>query len=122
MLFKFHLWADMTVLLHTAFVLFVLLGGLATLRWRWLAWLHIPAALWGVIIEVGGYICPLTYLENYFRRRCGGGDYGITFIEQYLVPVLYPIGLTRHVQILFGLSALLLNLALYSRLWSHRNK
>lgn len=118
----FHLWADMTVFLHAAFVLFVLLGGLAALRWRRLAWFHIPAAVWGVIIELGGWICPLTYLENYFRRMGGGAGYGGTFIERYLEPILYPLGLTRHNQMVFALSALIFNLAIYIRFWSHRCK
>lgn len=90
------------------------------LRWRQLAWFHLPAALWGAIIELGGWICPLTYLENHLRRMGGSGDYRVTFIEYYLEPVLYPLGLTRHTQLVFGLSALFLNLAIYSRFWSQR--
>lgn len=113
----FQLWADMVVLLHSAFVLFVLLGGLAVLRWRRLVWLHLPAALWGAAIELGGWVCPLTYLENQLRRAGGEADYGVTFIERYLEPILYPLGLTRHTQIVFGLSALLLNLLVYCRYW-----
>jgi uncharacterized protein DUF2784 len=120
MVMNFHFWADMVVFLHATFVFFVLFGGVAVLRWRRLAWLHIPAALWGAIIELGGWICPLTYLENYLRRMAGGAGYGVTFIERYLEPMLYPLGLTRHTQLVFGLSALLLNLAIYARLWSHR--
>lgn len=119
---QYHLWADMMVFLHAAFVLFVLFGGVAVLRWRRLAWFHLPAALWGVLIELGGWICPLTYLENHLRRLGGEAGYGGTFIEQYLEPILYPLGLTRHTQLLFGLSALLLNLAIYVYIRSHRNK
>lgn len=115
----FQFWADVMVFLHAAFVFFVLFGGLATLRWRRLAWFHIPAALWGAAIETGGWICPLTWLENYFRRLGGGAGYGVTFIERYLEPLLYPLGLTRHIQLLFGASVLLLNLAIYARFWSH---
>ena len=115
---NFQYWADVVVFLHAAFVFFVLFGGLAVLRWRRLAWLHIPAALWGAAIEIGGWACPLTYLENYFRRLGGGTGYGVTFIEHYLEPILYPLGLTRHTQLLFGTSVLLLNLAIYARLWS----
>jgi hypothetical protein len=117
---KFHLWADMVVLLHASFVLFVLLGGLAVLRWQRLAWLHLPAALWGAAIELGGWICPLTYLENHLRKMGGGAGYGVTFIERYLEPLLYPLGLTRHTQLVFGVSALLINLAVYTLLWSQR--
>jgi len=117
---RYHFWADMVVLVHASFVLFVIFGGVAALRWRRLAWFHLPAALWGVIIELAGLICPLTHLENRLRRAGGESGYGETFIERYLVPVLYPLGLTHHTQIVFGLSALLLNLAIYARFWSRR--
>lgn len=118
----FILLGDLTVVLHASFVLFVLLGGLAALRWRHLMWLHIPAALWGAIIELGGWVCPLTYLENYFRRMGGGTGYDATFIERYLEPILYPLGLSRYTQLLFGLAALLINLTIYRCLWSRRSK
>jgi hypothetical protein len=116
----YRLWADMVVFLHALFVLFVLLGGGAALRWRCIAWFHLPAAMWGVVIELGGWVCPLTYLENHLRRMGGGAGYGTTFIERYLEPVLYPLGLTRHVQFLFGLTAFLLNLAIYARFLGRR--
>jgi hypothetical protein len=119
---RYLLLADLVLLLHACFVLFVLAGGLAVLRWRHMAWLHLPAALWGAAIEMGGWICPLTYLENHLRRLGGGAGYNVTFIERYLEPLLYPLGLTRHAQVVFGLTALLINLAIYARLWSHRNK
>lgn len=118
----YHFWADMVVLLHASFVFFVIFGGLAVLRWRRLAWFHLPAAMWGGGIELVGWICPLTYLENHLRRMGGGSGYSVSFIEQYLVPILYPLGLTRHTQLVFGLSALLLNLAIYARFWSQRRK
>lgn len=116
----FHLLADMVVFLHCAFVLFVLFGGAAALRWRHILWIHAPAALWGAIIELGGWVCPLTYLENSLRRMGGGPGYDVTFIERYLEPVLYPLGLTRHTQIIFGLAALGINLAIYYRFWKLR--
>jgi hypothetical protein len=119
---NYHLWSDVVVLLHASFVLFVLLGGLAVLRWQQLIWLHLPAAVWGAAIELGGWICPLTYLENHLRRMGGGAGYNVTFIERYLEPLLYPLGLTRHTQLLFGLTALLINLTVYARLWSQRRK
>lgn len=120
MVTNFQLWADVVVFLHASFVLFVLFGGVAALRWRRLAWFHLPAALWGGIIELGGWICPLTYLEDYLRRMAGGAGYGGTFIERCLEPFLYPLGLTPHTQLLFGLSALILNLAIYILFWSRR--
>ncbi len=117
---RYLLLADLVLLVHACFVLFVLAGGLAVLRWRRMAWLHLPAALWGAAIELGGWICPLTYLENHLRRLGGGAGYNVTFIERYLEPFLYPLGLTRHTQLVFGLTVLLVNLAIYARLWSHR--
>lgn len=117
---RYLLLADLVLLLHACFVLFVLAGGLAVLRWSRMAWLHLPAALWGAAIELGGWICPLTYLENHLRRLGGGAGYNVTFIERYLEPLLYPLGLTRHTQLLFGLTVLLVNLAIYAQLWSHR--
>ena len=113
----YALLADLVVLLHGAFVLFVLLGGVAVLRWPRLAWLHLPAAAWGVLIELGGWVCPLTYLENHWRRLGGGAGYGETFIQHYLEPLLYPLGLTRPAQVYLGLAVLLLNLAVYAHLW-----
>jgi len=119
---RFQLLADLVVLLHASFVLFVLLGGLAALRWRRLAWFHLPAAVWGAAIELGGWICPLTYLENHLRRLGGGAGYNVTFIERCLEPLLYPLGLTRHTQLVFGFTALLINLAVYARIWSRRRR
>lgn len=116
----YRLLADMVVSLHAFFVLFVLLGGVPTLRWPRLAWVHLPAALWGVLIELRGWICPLTYLENHLRRLGGASGYDGTFIEQYLEPILYPLGLTRRTQFLFGLSALFINLVVYARLLCRR--
>jgi hypothetical protein len=105
--------ADLIVALHLVFVLFVVLGGLLVLRWPRTAWLHIPAAVWGVLIEYTGWICPLTPLENSFRTRGGEAGYSGGFIEHYIQPVLYPAGLTRGTQIVLGSFVLLLNLSAY---------
>ncbi len=105
--------ADALVVLHTAFVLFVALGGLAVLRWRWLAWLHLPAAAWGVLIEYSGWICPLTPLEQRLRHAAGQASYSGSFTEHYLLPLLYPAGLTRTVEIVLGSFVLTLNVAIY---------
>lgn len=109
--------ADLTVFVHALFVIFVVFGGLAVLRWRRLARLHLPAAVWGAAIELGEWVCPLTYLENHFRRLGGEGGYRGTFIEQYLEPLLYPLGLTRETHIILGLAALLVNFLVYLQLW-----
>lgn len=116
----FRALADLVLLLHLGFVLFVVLGGLLVLRWPWLAFLHIPAALWGVLIEYSGWICPLTPLENSLRVRGGEAGYSGGFIEHYIQPVLYPNGLTRGAQIVLGSLALLVNLAAYAAVLSRR--
>lgn len=112
----FRAAADVVVGLHVAFVVFVVLGGWLALRWRRVAWIHVPAALWGVTVEWGGWICPLTPLENYLRERSGSIAFRGDFIEHYLVPLLYPPHLTRTMQIAFGTVALALNLIVYWRL------
>jgi hypothetical protein len=106
--------ADLVLVVHLAFVLFVVLGGLLVVRWPWLAWLHIPAAIWGVLIEYTGWICPLTPLENSLRVKGGEAGYAGGFIQHYVQPVLYPAGLTRATQVALGSMALLVNLAAYA--------
>ena len=115
-----QLLADLVVLLHLAFVLFVVFGGLLVLRRRRIAWLHVPAFVWGAAIEFGGWICPLTPLENRLREMSGAGGYSGGFVERYLVPVLYPGELTREIQIALGIAVLLINLAIYGFLLRRR--
>ena len=105
--------ADLVLSVHLAFVLFVGLGGLLVLRWARLAWLHVPTAVWGVLIEYSGWICPLTPLENSLRVRGGAAGYSGGFIEHYIQPVLYPAGLTRTTQIALGSVVLILNIVAY---------
>ncbi len=105
--------ADLVVLVHFAFVLFVLLGGLLVLKWKRVAWGHVPAFLWGALIEFAGWICPLTPLENWLRAKGGVTGYGSGFIEHYILPVLYPTLLTRRLQIALGLLILGVNLGIY---------
>ncbi len=106
--------ADLVLVVHLAFVLFVVLGGLLVLRRPRVAWLHVPAAIWGVLIEYTGRICPLTPLENSFRMRGGEAGYTGGFIEHYIQPLLYPAGLTRLTQVVLGSLALVLNLTAYA--------
>ena len=109
--------ADAVLVAHGAFVLFVGLGGLLVLRWPRAAWAHVPAALWGIAIEFGGWICPLTPLENRLRELAGESTYEGDFIARYLTPLIYPEGLTREAQIALGLAALALNACLYAIVW-----
>jgi Protein of Unknown function (DUF2784) len=115
------LLANAVLVAHLVFVLFVIFGGLLLLRWPKLAWLHVPAALWGVAIEYAGWICPLTPLENELRQRAGESGYGGDFVARYLLPVIYPEGLTREAQIVLGSGALLLNIAIYLMVWRQRS-
>ena len=109
--------ADAVFLIHFAFVLFVAGGALLVLRRPRLAWLHLPAAAWGIGIELVGGRCPLTPLENRLRWAAGLEGYEGGFVERYLVPIVYPAGLTREIQIGLGLAVLGLNGWLYWRLW-----
>jgi Protein of Unknown function (DUF2784) len=112
--------ADAVLLVHLGFVLFVVLGGLLVLRWPRVAWLHLPAAVWGALIEFTGGVCPLTPLENHWRRLAGQSGYPGGFIDHYVTAVLYPHGLTREVQFVLGLAVVLLNAAVYRRVLRHR--
>jgi hypothetical protein len=114
--------ADGVLVLHLVFVLFVALGGLMVLRWPRVAWIHVPAALWGIAVEFFGWYCPLTPLENALRERASGAAYEGDFIARYLLPVLYPEGLTREAQILLGTAALVLNLTFYGYAWRRRTR
>jgi hypothetical protein len=105
--------AGVVVGFHLAFVLFVVLGGLLLLRWPRLAWLHLPAAVWGALIEFAGWVCPLTPLENQLRRAGGTAEYAGGFVEHYLLPVLYPAGLTRDIQYVLGATVVGVNAAVY---------
>lgn len=113
----YSLLADVVVLGHFLFVLFAVLGGFLALKWPGWAWIHIPAAVWAALIEFAGWICPLTPLENLLREKGGASGYNSGFIEHYLLPVLYPDGLTRSWQIVFGCIVLGINLAVYCWVW-----
>jgi hypothetical protein len=116
----FQILADATVVVHLAFVLFVVLGGLLVLWRPWIAWLHVPAAIWGAWIEFAGWICPLTPFENWLRRRGGGAGYSAGFVEQYLLPVLYPAALTRELQWVLGAIVIVINAAVYAIIFRNR--
>lgn len=114
--------ADLLVLIHFAFVLFVVLGGLLALRWPRAAWFHLPAALWGAGIEFAAGICPLTPLENHLRRLGGEAGYTGGFVEHYVLPVLYPAGLTHDVQLVLGTFVVVFNVVVYALVWRRRRK
>ncbi|HEX6202374.1 MAG TPA: DUF2784 domain-containing protein [Thermoanaerobaculia bacterium] len=118
----YRLAADAVLLLHGLFVAFVVLGGLLVLRWPRLAWLHLPCAAWGALIEFAGWICPLTPLENRLRRLGGEAGYEGGFVETYVLATLYPEGLSRPVQIALGVLVLAINTAIYGWLIAHRGR
>lgn len=109
----YRLLADAVVAVHGLFIVFVVLGGFLAWRWRWVAALHLPSAAWGVLIEFRHWVCPLTPLENHLRARAGAQGYEGGFIEHYLLPVIYPGGLTPQSQLVLGTAALAVNLFAY---------
>jgi hypothetical protein len=119
MLYK--LGAEIIVVLHLAFILFIIFGGLLALRWPRASWVHLPCALYGVLIEWVGWVCPLTPWENALRERAGGEGYEGDFIEHYLLPIIYPSGLTPTVQLVLGALVIVVNVAIYAFvIWNWR--
>ena len=109
--------ADLVVMLHLGFVVFVIFGGLLCFKWPRMAWLHLPALVWGVLVEVNHWICPLTPLENDLRRRAGESGYTGGFVEHYVLPVLYPPGLDAAWQWSLGIALAAGNLIVYAMVW-----
>jgi len=111
----YRVLANLVVVAHVAFILFAVLGGFLVLRWKRCAWIHVLAFVWAALIAFAGWICPLTPLENWLRERGGESGYSTGFIEHYIIPVLYPVALTRGLQIVLGLFVLGVNLGIYWR-------
>lgn len=118
----YHIGADAVLILHAAFVLFVLFGGMLALRWPRLLRLHAPAAAWGALVEFRGWPCPLTPLENWLRAKAGSDPLEGDFVGRYVLPTLYPAGLTRDLQIILGILVLVVNLIVYIAVWRHAAK
>ena len=115
-----RLLADLVLVVHFAFILFVVLGGLLVLRWPGVRWIHLPAAVWGAIVEFSGSVCPLTPLENALRAQAGEAGYAGDFVSRYVLPTLYPAGLTRSAQLILGAIVVGLNCAVYVWVWRRR--
>jgi len=113
---------DAVVVAHLAFIAFVVGGGMLVLAWPRLAWLHLPAAVWGAYAELTATICPLTPLENALRLRAGQAGYAGGFVEHYLLPIIYPAGLTAHVQTLLGAIVIAINVVFYAIAWRRRRR
>ena len=116
----YRLLADLVLVVHFAFIVFVVAGGWLVLRRPMLAWLHLPAVVWGALVEFSGWICPLTPLEVFFLRRSGAAGYSGGFIEHYLSPVIYPDGLTPAMQTLLGAAVVVINGLVYAQLLRRR--
>ena len=112
--------ADLIVLVHFAFVTFVVAGGLLALKWPKMAYLHIPAAVWGAWIGFANWICPLTPLENHLRRLTGEAGYAGGFIEHYITRILYPAGLTAGMRVMLGVAVVAANLLVYGVYFARR--
>lgn len=113
--------ANAVVLLHLGFIVFVALGGLLALRWPRVAWAHLPAAVWGILIELTGWVCPLTPLENWLRAAAGDPAYTGGFIDRYIMPIVYPAGLTRGMQLALAATVIVVNLIIYGTLLVRRH-
>jgi hypothetical protein len=109
----FRLAADLLVVIHLGFICFVVIGGFLVFKWRWVIFLHIPAAVWGALIEFQGWICPLTPFEQQLRQIGGQSGYTGGFIEQYIIPIVYPSNLTHEVQTILGTFVVVINIAVY---------
>ena len=112
--------ADLVVVLHLAFIAFAAGGGLIVAVWPRVAWLHLPAVAWATLVELAGWVCPLTPLEQRLRAGAGAAAYGESFVDHYLVPVVYPAALTRELQWLLGVLLLFFNVAVYAWIWRRR--
>jgi len=110
----YSLAADALLIVHLLFIIFVMLGALLILKWRWLVYLHLPAVAWGALIEFNHWICPLTPWENSLRLAAGEPRYDSGFIEHYLLPLIYPVNLTDNIQIILGSLVIFINLVLYT--------
>ena len=119
---RYRLLADLVLLLHAAFVAYVVLGALLALRWPRTAWVHLPIVAWGAGIEFVGGICPLTPLENHWRQLAGEQGYAGGFVEHYVAAALYPDGLTRSVQVALGLLVVAVNAVIYAVAWRRHRR
>ena len=119
----FRLAADGVLLVHLAFILFALFGGALAARWRWMPLVHLPTAAWAFFVELTGRICPLTPIENDLRIRAGQSGYTQSFVEHYLLDLIYPAGLTPELQFALAGTVIVVNIAIYAWLaWRWRGK
>lgn len=116
----YRLSADAVLLFHLAFIVFALLGAAMAVRWRWVPLVHLPVSAWAIFVELTGRSCPLTYLENSLRIKAGQSGYSESFIEHYLLAIIYPAGLTREIQFVLAAVVIIVNIAIYSWLFMRK--
>ena len=118
----YELFANLTLIIHLIFILFVIFGGLLFFIFSKIIYIHLPAVLWGIYIELNNSICPLTYIENWFLLKGELTTYSNDFINNYLFPIIYPEGLTSEIQIYFGISLIVFNIFIYGLIYNKLNK
>jgi len=118
----YELAADLTLIIHFAFILFVIFGALLFFITTKIIFIHIPAFIWGSYIELTNSICPLTYLENWFLHKANLTTYSEGFIQNYLVPIVYPVSLTKDLQIYIGIALIVINIVIYVFIFSKLKK
>ncbi len=116
------LLANLVVQFHIAFIVFVVIGGFLTWRWKWIAWIHIPSALWGAAVQFAGWHCPLTPLENHLRRLAGEAGYDGGFVEHYIMPLMYTGDWSAQLRVLLGTLVVILNVAAYLVCFRRRSR
>ena len=118
----YELAADLTLIVHFAFILFVVFGALLFFVATKIIFIHFPALIWGSYIELTNSICPLTYLENWFLHKANLTTYSEGFIQNYLVPIVYPVSLTKDLQIYLGIALIVINIVFYAFIFSKLKK
>ena len=118
----YELAADLTLIIHFAFILFIIFGALLFFITTKIIFIHIPAFIWGSYIELTNFICPLTYLENWFLHKANLTTYSEGFIQNYLVPIVYPVSLTKDLQIYLGIALIVINIVFYAFIFNKQKK
>ena len=118
----YELFANLTLIAHLMFILFVIFGGLLYLIFSKIIYIHLPALLWGIYVELTNSICPLTYLENWFLNKGNLTTYSNNFISNYIFPIIYPDSLTAEIQIYLGVSLIIINILIYSLIFKNLRK
>jgi len=118
----YELAANLTLIVHFAFILFVIFGALLFFITTKIIFIHIPAFIWGSYIELTNSICPLTYLENWFLDKANLTEYSEGFIQNYIVQLVYPVNLTKDLQIYLGLTLIVINIIIYAFIYKVMKK